>query len=438
MNTIEEILDFTQENDIQFINLGFSDLLGIQKNITIMPSELCNAFSNGISFDAHAILGFKNVIDSDLLLFPDPDTLSLLPWRPSAGRTIHFFCDIYNPDGSMYEHDSRNILKKVIKRGENMGYSFKIGAESEFYLFKLDDAGYPTYETIDRGGYLDIEPRDKGEGIRREVCLQLDEMNIHPESSHHEQGPGQNEIDFRFSDPLTCADNLTTFKSIVKNTAARHGYYASFMPKPLHNEPGSGMHVNLSLHQNGNNIFKINPQQKMEVTNNFMAGILTKIQEITLFLNPTINSYQRFGEFEAPKYVTWSHQNRSQLIRIPASTKEYARMELRSPDCTFNPYLGFALIISAGLDGIEEQLEIPPSVDLDLYQVDPQIASSLTTLPKDLSQAITTAKDSLFIQSVIHKELLEKFIALKQEEITQYQKSANKQDFITKKYFEIL
>ena len=319
-STVNEVLEFINENDIKFIRLGFCDLFGFQKNISIMPDELPSAFENGITFDAHAIKGFCDVTKSDLLLFPDPATLAVLPWRSGPGRVARFYCYIKNQDGSAYPHDSRYLLKRVIDRCQNMGYVCKVGTECEFYLFKTDENGEPTDITLDRGGYLDISPLDKGENIRREICLCLEEMGIKPESSHHEQGPGQNEIDFRFSDALNSADNLLTFKSVVKAIATRNGLFASFMPKPILKAAGSGLHINLSLTQNGLNIFKNVQGQHSKVAESFIAGILSRIPEITLFLNPIANSYERFGEFEAPRYVSWSHQNRSQLIRIPAAS----------------------------------------------------------------------------------------------------------------------
>lgn len=434
--TIQEVLEFVSENDVQFVRLAFSDLLGVQKNISIMPDELPSAFENGVLFDAHAIKGFRDVTRSDLLLFPDPATLSILPWRPGPGRVVRFYCDIKNPDGTIFEHDSRYLLKQVVQRAEDMGYVCKIGAECEFYLFRTDENGEPTSETIDKGGYLDIDPLDKGENIRREICLCLSDMNIPPESSHHEQGPGQNEIDFRFSDALSCADDMLTFKSVVKSIAARHGFFASFMPKPIPEVQGSGMHVNLSLSQNGFNIFKAPPEEHSAAAHSFLAGILEKIAEITLFLNPIANSYERFGKFEAPKYITWSHQNRSQLVRIPAATGERSRMELRSPDPTLNPYLGFALVLSAGLDGIAEGMELPPAVDLDLYNIDAQQAAALETLPQSLADAIALAKNSSFVKQVMGAELLGKYIAIKEEELAQFEQAEDKNEFYREQYFK--
>ncbi|MCL2193767.1 MAG: glutamine synthetase, partial [Treponema sp.] len=317
-------------------------------------------------------------------------------------------------------------------------YACKIGAECEFYLFKTDDDGEPTDATFDKGGYLDILPLDKSEDIRREICLALEEMGIKPESSHHEQGPGQNEIDFKFSDALSCADNLLTFKTLVKAIAARSGLFASFMPKPIPNAPGSGMHVNLSLSQNGRNIFNNIGDGKPDVAENFIAGILAKAREMTLFTNPLANSYDRLGEFEAPKYVSWSHWNRSQLIRIPAAVGEKVRMELRSPDPSINPYLAFALIIAAGLDGVESGATLPPAVDLDLYKADESVFKTLASLPSNLEEAVALAGNSDFVKGVVGEELLSKYMAFKKAEVAAFADSKDKAGFYRDRYFRLV
>ena len=437
-STAAEVIAFVKENDIKFIRLNFCDIFGLQKNISIMVDELPNAFEKGVSFDAHAICGFRDITQSDLLLFPDPTTLSVLPWRPSSGRVARFYCDLKNPDGTDFIHDGRTLLKQVSLRAEKMGYICKIGAECEFYLFTTDENGKPTDTTYDNGGYLDIAPLDRCEDIRREICLTIEEMGIKPETSHHEQGPGQNEIDFKFSDALECADNLQSFRSAVKSIAARNGLFASFTPKPIPNAPGNGMHVNLSLSQNGRNIFKNVGEGHSNITESFIAGILAKAPEMTAFLNPITNSYERLGKFEAPKYVSWSHQNRSQLIRIPAAEGENVRMELRSPDSSLNPYLAFAIIISAGLDGIENNLALPPSLDADLFAADDSITKTLTSLPSNLEQAISLAENSDFVKGVIGEELLEKYIALKKAEIEDFNSAKDKALFYKERYFEIL
>ena len=437
-NTVNDVLEFVRENDVKFIRLGFCDPFGFQKNISIMPDELISAFENGVSFDAHAIKGFSDVTKSDLLLFSDPVTLTVLPWRPGPGRVVRFYCDIKNPDGSVFLHDSRYLLKRVVERAERMGYICKIGAECEFYLFKTDENGEPTGEPLDRGGYLDISPLDKGENMRREICLSLEEMGINPESSHHEQGPGQNEIDFKFSDALSCADNFLTLKSVVKAIASRNGLFASFMPKPLLNEAGNGMHVNISLEQNGRNIFRSRDDGHSPVAESFIAGVLSKAAEMSLFLNPIANSYERFGKFEAPQYVSWSHQNRSQLVRIPAATGERVRMELRSPDPALNPYLAFALIISAGLDGIENKLSLDPALDVDLYAADESITGALEKLPSSLEEAIELARVSELVKEVIGEGFLAAYIAIKEEEARAFTAAEDKAQFYMERYFNYI
>jgi len=437
--TAKGILQFVNENDVRFIKLAFCDLLGRQKNISIMPEELTRAFEKGISFDAHAIQGFTDITKSDLFLFPDPATLSVLPWRPQQGRVVRFYCDIKNPDGSIFWGDTREFLKSVIARVEQKGYVCKIGAECEFYLFNTDENGEPTNIPFDNGSYLDVAPLDKGENVRREICLCLEEMGIKPESSHHEQGPGQNEIDFKFSDALICADNLVTFKTVVKTIAARNGLFASFSPKPLQGKSGNGLHINLSLSHNGHNIFEIgNENEHSKESESFIAGILKKTPEITAFLNPLPVSYERFGEHEAPKYVSWSHGNRSQLVRIPSATGENVRMELRSPDPAINPYLAFALVISAGLYGIEEELPLPDSVNFDLYTAEKSITDNLLTLPTDMTEALNIAEQSEFVKNTILTEVYSKFFTLKNLENKLYISAKDKSEYFLENYFKII
>ncbi|MCL2069781.1 MAG: glutamine synthetase family protein [Treponema sp.] len=437
--TAKEVLDFVKENDVKFIRLAFCDLFGMQKNIAIMAEELEAAFESGVSFDAHAVKGFKDVTDSDLFLYPDPATLDLLPWRPGTGRVARFYCDIKNPNGTIFSHDGRAILKEVSARADKMGYACKVGAKCEFYLFKTAENGEPTLTPFDRGGYLDLSPLDRGENIRREICLTLAEMRIQPETSHHEQGPGQNEIDFKFSNALEAADNMQTFKTVVKAIAERNGLFASFMPKPILDAPGNGMHVNLSLNQKGRNIFRsADSGEHSAVSESFIAGILSKIREITLFLNPTANSYERFGKFDAPQFVSWSPYNRSQLIRIPAASGERVRMELRSPDPSSNPYLAFALIVSAGLDGIDKKMELPSSVNADLFCVDEPLRQKLEKLPDSLRAAVDCAGKSDFVKTVLGENLLNRFLDLKQAEAEEFEKTKDKAEFYMNRYFTVL
>lgn len=434
---IKEVLQFIRENDVKFIRLAFCDLLGTQKNLSIMPDELEAAFKDGISFDASAIKGFADVSQSDLLLFPDPNTLKVLPWRPQQGRVVRFFCDVKTPNKEAFICDSRNVLKRVINESSKKGYMPFIGTECEFYLFKTNEEGEATKTTHDKGGYLDIAPMDKGENIRREICLCLEEMEINPESSHHEQGPGQNEIDFKYSDAITAADNFLAFKAVVKAIAARNGLFASFMPKPIEGQSGNGLHINLSLAQNGVNIFKSDNTKCSREFEAFIAGILAKSREITAFLNPIVNSYDRLGEFEAPKYVSWSHQNRSQLIRIPAATGSRTRMELRSPDSSINPYIAFSLIISAGIYGIENKLELPEAVNENLYTASEDVTSKIEKLPQNLGEALKIARNSEFVKGVLGAELLKKYIDIKEAEYEKFENETNRQK-LNQVYFEYL
>ena len=389
--TANEVFDFVSQEDVKFIRLAFCDVAGRQKNISILPNELERAFSDGISFDASAIRGFGDEGKSDLMLFPIPSTMNVLPWRTSHGKVIRMFCNVRHPDGTPFEADSRLILKRAIDAASAKGVTVRIGAEFEFYLFNTDEKGYPTTEPFDRAGYMDVAPEDKGENVRREICMTLVDMGITPESSHHEEGPGQNEIDFRYSDAMTAADDAMNFLTVVKAAAQRNGLFADFSPKPLKSESGNGLHVNISLKCNDG----------ADRTNEFMAGILAHIKEMTAFLNPTEESYKRLGEKKAPKYVTWSPENRSQLIRVPAAKGEYKRIELRSPDPTVNPYLAYALLIRAGLDGIEKNMQIPEAVNVNLYKADKNLTDKLETLPSTLAEAKEIARNSDFIQNIL-------------------------------------
>ena len=393
----QEVMQYVQEEDVKFIRLAFCDVFGKQKNISIMPEELPRAFEYGIAIDASAIEGFGDETHSDLLLHPDADTLMPLPWRPEHGRVVRMFCTISYPDGRTFECDSRSILKQAVQDAEKAGFQFFFGAEQEFYLFNLDDNGNPTKEPYDNAGYMDIAPEDKGENIRREVCLTLEQMGIRPESSHHEEGPGQNEIDFRYSSPLAAADNAMTFQTVVKTLARRNGLYADFSPKPLEDKPGNGFHINMSVKSSDN----------ADNMNFMIAGILAKVAEMTIFLNPLESSYQRFGNNKAPRYISWSSENRSQLVRVPAAVGEYKRAELRSPDPAANTYLAFALMIYASLYGIQNKLELQDPADINLYKADADTLAKFEQLPENLKSACALANNSDFIKKHIPGAILE-------------------------------
>ena len=393
----EEVIQYVLEEDVKFIRLSFCDVFGKQKNISIMPEELPRAFESGNAFDASAIAGFGDENHSDLFLHPDADTLAPLPWRPEHGSVVRMYCTITHPDGKAFECDTRSILRKAVQDAQNLGYQFFFGAEQEFYLFTLDENGNPTKKPYDSAGYMDIAPEDKGENIRREVCLTLEQMGIQPESSHHEEGPGQNEIDFRYSDPLTAADNAMTFQTVVKTIANRNGIFADFSPKPLKDKPGNGFHINISVKSSDNT----------DNTNYMIAAILDKISDITVFLNPTENSYQRFGTNKAPGYISWSSENRSQLVRVPAAAGKYQRVELRSPDPSANTYLAFALLIYAILDGIQNKPELAHPADINLYKADADVLAKYEQLPGDFKSACALAVNSKFIKKYIPDAILD-------------------------------
>ena len=392
----DEVMQYVREEDVKFIRLAFCDVFGKQKNISIMPSELPRAFEYGIAFDASAITGFGDETHSDLLLHPDPSTLMVLPWRPEHGRVVRMFSNITYPDGTPFECDTRRILIEAVKDAEREGYSFDFGSEQEFYLFTLDENGRPTKNPYDRAGYMDIAPEDKGENIRREICLTLEQMGIKPESSHHEEGPGQNEIDFRYSDALTAADNTMTFQTVVRTVAGRNGLYVDFTPKPKEGKPGNGFHINTS----------VSPGDNIGNMHYMIAGVLERIPEMTVFLNPTENSYARFGENKAPAYISWSRENRSQLVRIPASPIGNYRAELRSPDPTANPYIAFALVIYSALEGLKNKAALMPPADINLFSADAEILSKFKKLPSTLSEAGEVAAKSDFIKSHIPEAII--------------------------------
>ena len=394
-----EVLQYVQEEDVKFIRHTFCDVFGKQKNIAIMPEELPRAFEYGISFDASAIAGFGDEAHSDLLLHPEPDTLMPLPWRPEHGRVVQMFSGITLPDGTPFSSDTRGLLKKAVVEAERAGCTFTFGAEQEFYLFSLDEKGDPTRIPCDSAGYMDIAPEDRGENIRREICLTLEQMGIQPESSHHEEGPGQNEIDFRFADALSAADHAQTFQRVVKTIAGRNGLAADFSPKPLDGMPGNGFHINMS----------IRPFENDKAFSHMIAGILKHARAMTAFLNPSEDSWRRLGSHKAPRYVSWSSENRSQLIRIPAALGKYRRAELRSPDPTANPYLAFTLMIAAALEGSRTGLPLCDPVDRNLYSADDGFLASLERLPDTHAQACQAAAEDPFIRAHIPTGIIDMY-----------------------------
>ena len=405
-HTAQDILNYVEDNDVKFVRLAFCDIFGNQKNISVFAGDLPYAFEQGVCFDGSSIAGFMNTEESDLVLWPDPDTMTILPWRPTEGRVMRMYCDITLPNGRPFVGNSRGYLQSVVKRAKAMGLRCDVGCECEFYLFQTDEHGNPTRIPMDRGGYFDIAPLDKAENIRREICFAMEDMGLRPQHSHHESGFGQNEVDFMYSTALKSADNLNTFKSTVKAIADRNGLFASFMPKPMQDQAGSGMHVNVSIHRDGKNLFQGDIAPDSEA-GHFIAGILAHARELTCFCNPIPNSYTRFGSCEAPKYVSWSRQNRSQLVRLPSATGEFCRLELRSPDPSCNPYLVIGLILAAGLDGIEKKMPLPAPVNRNLFHK--SAAEGLESLPESLREAITIAAQSDFIAKELPVPLMNKY-----------------------------
>lgn len=391
-----EIMQYIEEEDVKFIRLAFCDIWGKQKNISIMPAGLERAFQSGIPINATVIDGFSDSVHSDLFLHPDPSTLNILPWRPDSGRVVRFFCSVTYRDGTPFEADTRTLLKKAVAFAKERGYLFEFGSKLEFYLFKTDDNGNPTDIPHDNATYMDIAPLDKGENIRREICLTLERMGITPESSHHEVGPGQNEIDFRNADPLKAADDAITFKMVVNTITDMNGLYADFSPVPILNKPGNAFHINFSV-------------KGGDVMQQVIAGIMSKIPEMTMFLNPTEASYRRFGTSRAPRYVTWSSENRSQLIRIPASAENFSRAELRSPDPLANPYITFALLIYAGIYGIENNLTLPEPANAAMIEYGESSLKNVASLPVSLGMARENAIHSDFIARYIPGSIIKSY-----------------------------
>ena len=394
--TPDEVLQYVLEEDVKFVRMAFCDIYGKQRNVAIMAGELPRAFEHGIAFDASAISGFDMDARSDLFLRPNADTLKELPWRPQSGRVAHMFCDVVHPDGTRFDGDTRALLRAAVAEAAAKGYEFRFGTEMEFYLFKLDEQGRPTEEPFDTAGYMDVAPEDRGENVRREICLTLERMGIIPESSHHESGPGQNEIDFRYAQPVAAADNAVVFRSVVRTIAAQNGLWADFSPRPLADHDGNGMHINISAVRGGADV----PPLKL------VPGLMRRIPEMTRLLNPVENSYARLGRDKAPAYITWSEENRSQLVRVPAAAGEYKRVELRSPDNAANPYLAFAMMIHACVEGLEEALPLPEPTNINLFRADAAKLRVYDRLPATLEEASILASRSEFLRAHLPAQVL--------------------------------
>lgn len=424
-NTKQDILRMAQEEDVEFIRLQFTDMFGTLKNVAITSSQLEKALNNACMFDGSLIEGFVRIEESDMLLYPDRDTLAIFPWRPQQGKVARLICDVYRPGGTPFEGDPRYILKKVIGQAAEMGYTFDVGPECEFFLYHTDDNGQPTTVTHEKAGYFDLGPIDLGENARRDMVLTLEDMGFEIESSHHEVAPGQHEIDFRYYEALTAADNIMTFKLAVKTIAKQHGLHASFMPKPKEGVNGSGMHTNLSLSRNGKNIFSdaSDPYGLSKEAYWFIGGLMKHIRGMAAITNPLVNSYKRLVPgFEAPVYIAWSGTSRSPLIRIPYRRGENTRIELRCPDPSSNPYLVLAVCLAAGLDGIRKQITPPPAVDRNIAEMTAaeREALGIESLPGSLKEAICELEKDELIRDVLGEHICSHYIRAKKQEWAEY------------------
>ena len=417
--TNEDILRIVREEDVKFIRLQFTDLSGATKNLAITENQLQKALAGNCAFDVSAIRGFEAVEESEMYLKPDLDSVAIFPWRPQQGKVMRLISDVVHADGTPFSGDSRHILKAVLKEAADLGYTLNVGPECEFFLFHTDEEGNPTTKTHDAGGYFDIAPLDMGENCRRDICLTLEDMGFMVESSHHEMAKGQHEVDFRYDEALATADKIMTFKMVVKSIAQRHGLYATFMPKPVEGEAGSGMHVNISLMKDGKNVFSDpeDPNGFSPIAMQFLGGVMAHLRGMTAITNPLVNSYKRLlPETGAPVYIAWSKNAPRSLACAMHAAGENSRLELRSPDSSANPYLALALILKAGLWGIRQAAEAPESIS----------AQSLKTckaerLPETLKEALTEMTGDSLVKEVLGEDTLKAYLAAKTREVNEYQ-----------------
>jgi glutamine synthetase len=435
------ILKMAKEHNVKFIRLWFTDIQGILKSFAITVEELEGAMTEGMGFDGSSIQGFARIDESDMVAMPDPDTFRLLPWRPREHNAVaRMFCDVLMPGGEPFEGDPRFVLKRNLKRAADLGYTFYVGPELEFFYFQDSESTVP----LDQGGYFDMTPRDAAIEMRKDSVLALEDMGIGIEYSHHEVAPSQHEIDMRYTDALTMADNVMTYRLVVKEVALRHGVYATFMPKPIFGINGSGMHVHQSLFNGERNAFfdKNDAYHLSKVARSYIAGLLAHAPEITAVCNQWVNSYKRLVPgYEAPVYLSWARRNRSDLIRVPEyrpGREKATRIEFRSPDPACNPYLTFSVMLAAGLEGIEKGLEPPPPVEENVYEMTPEEREQrgISTLPASLLEAILLAEKSELVRKALGEHVFEAFIQNKKIEWNQYR--AQVTEYELKKYLPIL
>lgn len=423
---VKYIRKLVEERNVRFIVLQIADILGTVKSITLPVSQLDKIFRNEIMFDGSSIDGFTRIEESDMYLYPDLSTFIIFPWETHNGSTTaRIICDVYMPDGKPFEGCPRYVLKRALERAKNMGLTFYVGPEPEFYVFSVDDKGDPILDNNDKAGYFDMAPLDKGEDVREVITTALEGLGFEVEASHHECGPGQHEIDFKYADALRTADNIMTFRYVVRRIADEMGLFASFMPKPVEGIAGSGMHLNMSLFRGEENIFfdASTKNQLSEAAMRFIGGLLTHIKGFTAVTNPLINSYKRLVPgFEAPVYIAWSEKNRSPLVRIPAKRGLSTRVELRNPDPSCNPYLALATSLMAGLDGMDNKIEPPAPINKNIYAMcsEERYENDIDSLPKSLYEAVKELSKNEVVKSALGKHVTEKFISAKRKEWNEY------------------
>ena len=417
--TKSEIVQLIKEHNIKFIHLQFTDIFGELKSVAIPESQLDKALNNKCMFDGSSIEGFVRIEESDMYLRPDINTFTLLPWHGQENKVARLICDVYEINNKPFEGDPRNILRRALSEAEKMGYTFNVGPECEFFLFEKDEYGNATNIPTDNASYFDLGPIDNGgENVRRDMCVELEKMGFEIEASHHENAGGQHEIDFKYAEALTAADNIMTFKLVVKSIADKHGLHATFMPKPMTNSAGSGMHLNMSLCKNGENAF-VNEKDELGLSKDaysFIAGLLSHAKALAAITNPLVNSYKRLVPgYEAPVYIAWSARNRSPLIRIPSARGMSTRIELRNPDPSANPYLALAVALMAGLDGIKKGLTPPPPIESNLFKMtnSDRTENHIDALPADLNQAILALTEDKLMQKTLGEHTYGKYVEAK-------------------------
>lgn len=421
----EDVLRLAHDSGVEFIRLQITDIFGIMKNVAITIEELENALNGEIVFDGSSIEGSVRMEESDMFLMPDPSTFIIYPWRTSSGLDARLICDVYTKDNKPYEGDPRYILKKTLKEAEDLGYTLKIAPEFEFFLFHTDEKGRPTTKTHDNAGYYDLAPVDLGESARREMVMALKQIGFDIQASHHEIAPGQHEIDFKDDEALYTADKIMTFKAIVRMVAQRHGLLATFMPKPVFEIAGSGLHLNQALFKDGKNIF-FDTSDKLQLSQEayyYMGGILKHSKAFTAITNPIVNSYKRLTSgYDAPLFVTWSARNSSSLIKIPVKRNESTMIELRSPDSSCNPYLAIAAVLKSGLDGIKNKIQPPPSIDKNVYEMDilDRIENNVASLPCTLDEALINLREDSLIKNLLGEYVYSRFVEAKMIEWQDY------------------